>query len=50
VTPAGESYTYEINDVSVGDLTGDGQYEYIVKWYPSNAKDNSHIGYTGPLY
>ncbi len=50
VTPAGESYTYSANDVSVGDLTGDGRYEYIVKWDPSNSKDVSQVGYTGPVY
>src|SRR5690606_8559925 len=27
-TPAGESYTYSANDASVGDLDGDGDYEY----------------------
>ncbi|SDK59886.1 Carbohydrate binding module (family 6) [Glycomyces sambucus] len=46
-TPSGEAFTYEANDLSVGDLDGDGQYEYVVKWYPSNAKDNSQSGYTG---
>ncbi|WP_228484703.1 fibronectin type III domain-containing protein [Microbacterium cremeum] len=46
-TKDGQPYTYSANDVSVGDLDGDGQYEYIVKWYPSNAKDNSQAGYTG---
>src|SRR4051794_26392732 len=50
VTPAGEAYTYEANDMSVGDVDGDGQYEYVVKWYPSNAKDNSLVGYTGNVY
>ena len=50
VTPAGESYTYRANDVSVGDVDGDGQYEYVVKWDPSNAKDVSQVGYTGPVY
>jgi rhamnogalacturonan endolyase len=47
VTPTGEAYSYSANDMSVGDVDGDGQYEYVVKWYPSNAKDNSQIGYTG---
>ncbi|WP_207922625.1 rhamnogalacturonan lyase [Micromonospora sp. KC606] len=47
VTPAGESYTYSAGDLSVGDVDGDGQYEYIVKWDPSNAKDVSQVGYTG---
>ncbi|TDD50671.1 rhamnogalacturonan lyase [Nonomuraea terrae] len=50
VTPAGEAYTYEANDLSVGDVDGDGQYEYVVKWYPSNAKDVSQRGYTGNTY
>jgi rhamnogalacturonan endolyase len=50
VTPAGEAYTYSANDVSVGDLDGDGSYEYIVKWDPSNSKDVSQVGYTGNVY
>lgn len=50
VTPAGESYTYAANDMSVGDVDGDGRYEYVVKWEPSNAKDVSQRGYTGPTY
>ncbi|TDE91653.1 rhamnogalacturonan lyase [Occultella glacieicola] len=50
VTPAGEAYTYSANDLSVGDVDGDGQYEYIVKWDPSNSKDVSQVGYTGTVY
>ena len=38
--------TYEPNDMSVGDVDGDGQYELFMKWYPSNAKDNSQGGIT----
>lgn len=49
-TPVGEAYTYEPNDCSVGDMDGDGEYEIIVKWYPSNAKDNAQSGYTGNTY
>ncbi|MEU6250315.1 carbohydrate-binding protein [Glycomyces sp. NPDC047010] len=49
-TPDGVAYTYSANDMSVGDLDGDGQYEYLVKWDPSNAKDNSQSGYTGNVY
>ncbi|MDF7814795.1 rhamnogalacturonan lyase [Hymenobacter sp. YC55] len=49
-TNAGGAYTYSPNDCSVGDLDGDGQYEIIVKWDPSNAKDNSQSGYTGNVY
>ena len=42
------SYTFAPNDCSVGDVDGDGQYELFVKWAPSNSKDNSQNGYTGP--
>lgn len=49
-TPSGEAYTYSPNDLSVGDLDGDGQYEIIVKWDPSNSKDNSQSGYTGNVF
>jgi rhamnogalacturonan endolyase len=49
-TPDGVSYTYSANDASVGDLDGDGQYEIVVKWDPSNAKDNSQSGYTGNVF
>ena len=50
VTPAGDSYSYTPNDCSVGDVDGDGQYELIVKWDPSNSQDNSKAGYTGNVY
>jgi rhamnogalacturonan endolyase len=49
-TPDGVSYTYNANDLSVGDLDGDGQYEMILKWDPSNSKDNSQGGYTGKVF
>ncbi|MFE7505377.1 rhamnogalacturonan lyase [Promicromonospora sp. NPDC057488] len=47
VTPAGESYTYRANDASVADLDGDGAYEIVLKWDPTNSKDVSQKGYTG---
>ena len=50
VTPDGEAYTYSANDASVADVDGDGDYEMIVKWDPSNSKDVSQIGYTGNVY
>lgn len=50
VTTAGDKYTYRANDMSVGDVDGDGEYEYIVKWDPSNSQDVSIKGYTGKCY
>ncbi|WP_155808564.1 rhamnogalacturonan lyase [Xylanibacter brevis] len=45
----GSDYTYSPNDCSVGDVDGDGEYEIFVKWDPSNSKDNSQDGITGPV-
>ncbi|MFT4089176.1 MAG: rhamnogalacturonan lyase [Asticcacaulis sp.] len=47
-TPDGQTYEYAANDASVGDLDGDGRYEIILKWDPTNSKDNAFGGYTGP--
>jgi hypothetical protein len=49
-TPDGVAYTYSANDASVGDLDGDGSYEIVLKWDPSNSKDNSQSGYTGNVF
>jgi len=49
-TPDTVAYTYTPNDCSVGDVDGDGEYEIILKWDPSNSKDNSQSGYTGDVY
>ncbi len=59
-TPAGDSYNYTdatttslfgaVNDGTVGDVDGDGEYELVVIWNPSNSKDNSQTGYTGLVY
>ncbi|WNM31703.1 rhamnogalacturonan lyase [Streptomyces sp. Li-HN-5-11] len=46
-SPGNSSYTYEANDASVGDLDGDGRLDIVLKWQPTNAKDNSQSGYTG---
>lgn len=35
---------YFPNDMSVGDVDGDGTYELIVKWDPENSKDNANTG------
>ena len=43
----GSDYTYSPNDIAVGDVDGDGAFELILKWDPSNSKDNSQKGKTG---
>lgn len=48
-TPTGQTYNYTPNDASIGDVDGDGEYEIILKWDPSNSHDNSHDGYSGPV-
>ncbi|MDG4858002.1 rhamnogalacturonan lyase [Streptomyces sp. T-3] len=46
-SPGNSSYTYAANDASVGDLDGDGSLDLVLKWQPTNAKDNAQSGYTG---
>ncbi len=47
VTDDSEAYDYVANDSSVGDLDGDGDYEIIVKWQPTNEKHAGVSGQTG---
>ena len=39
---------YNANDATMADLDGDGQLEIVLKWDPSNSKDNSQSGITSP--
>lgn len=39
---------YFPDDMSVGDIDGDGDYELILKWMPSNSQDNGSNGSTSP--
>jgi rhamnogalacturonan endolyase len=48
--PDGTTCTYTASDASAADLDGDGQYEIILKWDPTNSKDNSQSGYTGDVF
>jgi len=41
---------YTPNDASAADLDGDGQYEIVLKWDPSDSKDNSLKGATGNVF
>ncbi len=47
VLPGGKSVGHTANDMSIGDLDGDGQLEFIVKWDSEETHDNSQTGYTG---
>lgn len=42
-----QDYTYTPDDISAADVDGDGEYELVVKWFPSNQADNSQRRYTG---
>ena len=44
---SGRKFTYSANDASVGDLDGDGEYEIILKWDPSNSIVAAQGGLTG---
>ncbi|MBN2181927.1 MAG: rhamnogalacturonan lyase [Sedimentisphaerales bacterium] len=44
----GSRYSYSANDASIGDLDGDGEYEIVLKWEPSNSKRPPQTGFTGP--
>jgi rhamnogalacturonan endolyase len=43
-----QTFTYTANDASVGDLDGDGDYEIVLKWDPTNTRDNASAGLSGP--
>ena len=42
--------SYTPGDSSYGDLDGDGQYEIVMLWNPSDAKDAASTGRTGKVY
>ena len=48
VEPFGKEYFYTANDASIGDMDGDGEYEIVLKWDPTDSHDNAHDGFTGP--
>jgi rhamnogalacturonan endolyase len=60
VTPWAQNYTsipltspggsYSANDGATGDLDGDGKLDIVLKWDPSDAKDNSQSGNTSDVY
>lgn len=46
----GTTYDYSAGDASCGDLDGDGEYEIVLKWDPSNTGDNMADGFRGNVY
>lgn len=51
VGPTSSTYAYYPNDMSVGDVDGDGQYELFLKWESTHAQDNSRsLGATGNTF
>jgi rhamnogalacturonan endolyase len=42
--------TYSANDASLGDVDGDGKLDIVLKWDPSNSKDNSQSGVTDDVF
>jgi hypothetical protein len=48
VQPPGSGYS--ANDASVADLDGDGRLDFVLKWDPSDSKDNSQSGYTSDVH
>ncbi len=46
----GREVHYTASDASVADLDGDGQLEIILKWEPSNSRDNSQSGITNNTF
>lgn len=50
VEPFGKEYFYTANDASIGDMDGDGEFEIVLKWDPTDSHDNAHDGFTGPTY
>lgn len=48
--PTSARATYTPNDASYCDMDGDGEYEIILKWAPSNEKDAASSGETSPAF
>lgn len=51
VSKDGEEYSYSANDATCADVDGDGRYELLLKWDPSNSFDSgAEAKYTGNVF
>ena len=41
---------YRPDDISIGDVNGDGEFEMIIKWFPDNQRDSGKDGKASPTY
>lgn len=41
---------YRPDEISLGDIDGDGEYEMIIKWLPDNQRDSGKEGKASPTY
>ena len=48
--PTSANATYIPNDASFCDMDGDGEYDIVLKWAPSNEKDAASSGVTSPAF
>ena len=49
VSPDGKAFSYAANDAAPADLDGDGVYEIVLRWEPSNSPGGGLGGHTGPV-
>lgn len=50
IDPTSAKASYTPNDASFCDMDGDGEYEIVLKWSPSNEKDAASSGTTSPVF
>lgn len=41
---------YRPDEISIGDVDGDGEFELIIKWLPDNQRDSGKTGKASPTY
>lgn len=49
-SPTVDGVTYSPNDAAIDDLDGDGEYEIVLKWDPSDSKDAATGGNSDRVY